>query len=444
MEYTTTEVSPVEVKVRVEVPAEEVNASLSATIAMLRAQVDIKGFRKGKVPASVIEARFKDQVYGEATNDLINVHINEVMGELNLTPLSKIDVDAKELVKGEPFSYTFGFEHAPEIELPEYKGLDVEETEADIEEKDIDAIIERLRSNNAEVQVIKEERTPVDGDVIVVSFEAFKDGESVPGIKADNFEMTLGEGQALADFETMVKALVPGQEGGGDMTFPEDFINQNLAGHTVEMKVKLHVIKEKVLPEVDDELAKKAGNFESLEKMKEVLKQSYVKSRQELYKSEAEKKLLDKLLKMVDFPLPQGVLEETIKNMIDDYIDRLERSGKNPEKLGKDDESVRAEVAPQAEELLRSQLLLMSLAQKENLTVQPQEVDAYLYQVASKTGQDFLTIKQYYERENLIFQIKDKILSDKAMDFLYRHANVTKVPASEAPAQEEESEGQDG
>ncbi len=436
MEYTTTEVSPVEVKVSVEVPAEEVNASLSATIAMMRAQVDIKGFRKGKVPASVIEGRFKEQIYAEATNDLINVHINEVMGELKLTPLSKIDVDAKQLEKGEAFSYTFSFEHAPKIDLPEYKGLEVEETEADIDQKDIDSIIERLRSNNAEVRVLKEERNPIDGDVVVVSFEAFKDGEPVPGIKAQNFEMTLGEGQALIDFETMVKNLVPGQDGDGQMTFPEDFINQNLAGHTVDMKVKLHVIKEKVLPEVNDELAKKAGNFESLEKMKEALKESYVKSRQELYKSEAEKKLLDTLLKMVDFPLPKGVLEETAKNMAQDYVERLERSGKNAEALGKDDAAIRAEIDPQAEELLRSQLLLMALAEKEGLTVQPQEVDAYLYQVATKTGQDFLTIKQYYERENLIFQIKDKILSDKAMDFLYRHANVTKVSAADTSTEE--------
>ena len=194
MEYKVEELSSVKRKVNVQVPVEEVNAAIAATIALYRNDADIKGFRKGKVPSSIIEGRFKKQIYNEATTDLINLHINEILSEMKLAPLSRIDVDAKELVKGQEFNYSFSFEVAPEFEMPEYKGLEVEEEEVEVNKEEVEAVIERLRKRLAKFIVIEEDRHPEEGDAVVIDFEAFKDGKPIEGVKAQNFQMTLGEG----------------------------------------------------------------------------------------------------------------------------------------------------------------------------------------------------------------------------------------------------------
>ena len=435
MEYTVTQISPVKTQINVSVPAEEATAALSTAVALFRSKADIKGFRKGKVPSSVVEQRFKKEIVSEATTDLINVHINDIMGELKLAPLAGLDVSEAALAKGEPLSYTFSFEHAPAFELPEYKGQSIEEEDVIVSDADIDAVIERVRKNLAEVAPISDNRTPVDGDVVSVTFEAFENGVAVPGVRAENFEMTLGEGQSLADFEALVKTVPAGSEGEGEMTFPADFINTDLAGRTVTMKVAVHVIKVRTLPPVDDELAKKAGNFEGLDKMREAITMSYKKSREDLHRSSAQKKLLDKLLAALDFPLPPTAVEQQLGQMVQEFVGQLERRGKSLESTGKSLAEIEGELRSQAEELVKTQIYLSAVAAKEELTVTPQEMDAFFYRLSTQVGQDVILLKRYYEDNGMMIMGRDKLLADKAADLIYASALVTKVAPTEAAAE---------
>ncbi|GFK94547.1 Trigger factor [Fundidesulfovibrio magnetotacticus] len=436
MEYTVNDISPVETKVSITVPAEEVDASLAVTTALYRQNLDLRGFRKGKVPSSLVESKFRKQILREAANELMNVHINEIMSSLKYLAIAKLDVSPVELEKGKGIDYTLSFEHCPEFDLPEYKGLEVEEEEALASEEEIAKVIERIRGNLAELKVVKENRCPVDGDVAVVSFHATKDGEPVPGVRAENFQLALGEGQALPDFENLVKNTSSGATNTAPVSFPADFINQELAGKTVDMTVTVHVVKEKDLPPVDDELAQKAGSFESLEKLRDAISRSYVQSRQQLFKATAQKKLLDGLLEKVDFPLPPAMVEEQIKLLVEDAKHKIERTGKSPEALGKSDEDLRAEAEPKAKEIVKTQLFLIKLSDKEGIETTPQEMDAYFMQIASRTGQDVLAVKQHYEQNGLIIPVRDKLLADKAMDFVYTQAKVTKVPVKDPQAAE--------
>lgn len=432
MEYNVNQITPVKTQVNVSVPVEEVNAALATAVALYRSKADIKGFRKGKVPSSVIESRFKKEIVGEATTDLINVHINEVMGELKLSPLSGLDVSEAALAKDTPLEYTFSFEHAPAFDLPEYKGLAIEEEDVVISDAEIDAVIERVRKNLAEVKPISGDRQPADGDVVSVTFEAFENGQPVPGVRAENFELTLGEGQALPEFEALVKTVPAGGEGESEMTFPADFINADLAGRTVTMKVTVHVIKERTLPPVDDELAKKAGNFENLDKMREAITLSYKKSRADLHRSSAQKKLLDTLLAQVDFPLPPTAVEQQVAQMANEYVNQLERRGKSLEGTGKTLADLEVEMTPRAEEMVKTQIFLSAVAGKEELTVTPQEMDAFFYRLSTQVGQDVILLKRYYEDNGLMIMVRDKLLADKAADFIYANAMVTKVAPAEA------------
>ena len=433
MEYKVEELSPVQRKVTVDVDVEEVHAALAATVALYRKGADIKGFRKGKVPSSVVEAKFRKQIYGEATTDLINYHINEILGETKLAPLSRIDVDAKEMERDEKFTYSFSFEIAPDFDLPDYKGLAVDEEDVVVDAKQVDDVIERIRQNMAKTVIIKEERQVVSGDIAVIDFQALQDGAPMEGIAANKFELPLGEGNSLPEFEDIVIGMTPGDVVEKELTFPADFINEQLAGQTVTMKVTLHAIKERTLPEVDDDFAEQAGGYSSVQDLRDAIEKSYVASRKQLVKGDAQKKLLDGVKSQVSFELPQSIVEEQIDKQIVEIQGKLERQGKSLDSLGKTPAEMREEQRPVAEDVVKSSLVLLAVAAAEGLTVEPQEVDMVLQQMAASTGQDFHSIKDYYEQHNLMVPLKDRVLADKAMELIYENAQVTKV----APAAEE-------
>ncbi len=440
MEYQIEELSPVKRSVKVEVPEEEVHAALGATIALYQRQTNMDGFRKGKVPSSIIEGRFKQQIYTEATTDLVNTHINQIMNELRVKPVSKIDYDGGEMERGKPFSYTLSFEVMPEFELPDYAGIEVEEEEPEVNESQVQEVFDRMRSQMAELVEILDKRKPVDGDVVQVNFAAYDlDGTALQGMHADNFQLTLGEGQSLPAFEDIVKKMDIGEVLEEEMSFPGDFLNTDLAGKTVRMQVKLHNIKEKILPELTDEMAQQLGGFKDLEQMADAVRNSYMESRKQLYRSVAQKSVLDKLLEKIEFTLPESLVESNLLRLLHDQLDKLEKKGKSLKGIGKTEDDLRAELKEQAEDMAKSEIFLLTVAQREQLEVSEQEIDFYFRQLAQRMGQDYNQIKKYHMDNDLIIPVHNRLLADKAMELLYGKATITKVPAKEVSHQEDQA-----
>ncbi|OIO01315.1 MAG: trigger factor [Desulfovibrionaceae bacterium CG1_02_65_16] len=440
MDYKVEELSPVKRKINITVPVEEVNAALTTAVAMYRNRYEIKGFRRGKAPSSVVEGKYRSQIYSEATTDLVNFQINEALSTLGVMPLSRIDMDGKELVRDQEFNYSISFEVAPTFDLPDYEGLAVDVEKAVVKEEEVQEVEQRILNNAATVKPITEVRPAADGDIVVITFGAYKGEEVFQGIQAENFELTLGDRQALPEFEAMLKTLKTGEKGECEITFPEDFINPAMAGQTLTMRATLHAIKEKTLPELTDEVAKRAGGFDSVEKMREAIHQSYMQSRQQLNRSVAQKKLLDQMIAKVDFPLPPSMVENHIDRLLADLEQRLDRQGKSLAALNKTPEELRESHRAQAEEAVRSEILLLAVAKKENLEVKPEEIDVALTQVARQHGQDLLSVKQYYEEHNLIFPLKDRLLADKAIELIYARAAKTEVEPAEAKAEGPDTE----
>lgn len=443
MDYTVEELSPVTRKINVTVPAEEVNAALATGVALYRNRYEVKGFRRGKAPSSVVESKFRAQIYTEATTDLINYQINEILSTLRIMPLSRLDVENKELVRDQDFAYTISFEVAPDFELPNYVGLKVDVEKAEVKDEEVREVENRVLENAATIRPITEDRTATDGDILIITFGAYKDGEIFQGIQADNFELTLGQKQALPEFEDMLKTLKTGEKGECEIVFPADFINPAMAGETLTMRATLHAIKQKTVPELTDEVAKKAGGFDSVEKMREAIVQSYMQSRQQLNKSVAQKKLLDQILSSLSFELPPSLVENRIDRLLADLEHRLDRQGKSIESLKKSPDELRESFRAQAEEAARGEILLLAVAKKEDFDVTSEEIDAALTQVAMQNRQDLLSVKQYYEENNLIFPLKDRLLGDKAMEYIYERAEKTEVEAAaevkETPAADEKA-----
>ncbi len=434
MEYQVEQPTPVKRTIKVQVPAEEVQASLQTTIALYQRDTQMDGFRKGKVPMSVIEGRFKKQIYTEATTDLVNLHINQIMSELKFTPVSRIDFDGGELARGEDFSYALNFEVMPEFELPDYEDLAVEEEEPEVDEEEVQAVFERIRNQMAELVEEDEVRKPVDGDAVVINFAAYEDGKAIDGVHADNFQMVLGEGQALEAFENIVKTMTRGEIKEEDLTFPEDFLNADLAGKTVRMMVKLVTLKKRVLPELNNELAQKAGGFTDLEQMRLAVRKSYLDSRTQLYRSMAQKKILDQLMARAEFPVPETLLEGHLDHLVQSFINRLEQRGKSLESTGRTEDDLRVESRADAESMARSEVFLLTVARKEALEVSEKEIDFHFRQMAARTGQDFTQLKKYHMDNDLVIPIHNRMLADKAMELLYSKAKITKVPAGSLDA----------
>jgi trigger factor len=432
MEYKVEEISPVKRKIFVEVPAEEATAAIVAGIAMYRMQADVKGFRKGKVPSSVIESRYRSQIYGEATTDLINYQINEIMSGLSIQPMSRIDVDAKELVRDEDFNYSIEFEVAPKLDLPKYKGLTIEEVKAVVGDDEVAEVEARILENNAEVKVIEDVRSPKDGEVVSVSFGAYQDGKIVEGIQAENFDMVLGSNQALPEFEALLKTMTTGEDGETDVTFPEDFINDNLAGQTVTMKAKLHAVKERITPKMSDSVAMKAG-FKDVETMRKGIYESYASQRKQMNKSAAQSQLLASIIEGIkDFPMPPSMVEDRIDRLLQDLEYQLDRQGKSLQSLGKTPEQLRDSVKDEAESTVRTEIFLLAVAAEEGLEISPDEIDATMTQMAMQTKQPLHELKKYYEDNNLIMPLKDRLMCDKASELIYDAAEIKEIePPSE-------------
>ena len=440
MEYNVEELSPVKRKIAVEVPAEEVNAAVSATLALYRMQVEVKGFRKGKVPSSVVESKYRKQIYGEATTDLINYQINEIMSGLSMQPMSRIDVDAKELVRDEDFKYAIEFEVAPTLDLPKYKGLAAEEVDVVVSDEEVAEVESRILANNAEVKVIEDVRPPKDGEVASVSFGAYQDEQIVEGIQAENFDLTLGENQALPEFEELLKTMTSGETGETDITFPEDFINDSLAGQTVTMKAKLHAVKERIIPAMTDEVAKKAG-FKDIETMRTGIRESYASQRKQMNKSTAQNELLKSVIESIDeFPLPPAMVEDRIDRLLQDLEYKLDRQGKGFQSLGKTPEQLRGDFRDEAEQTVKAEIFLLAVAAEEGLEISPEEIESTMTQMAMQTRQPLHELKKYYEDNNLIVPLKDRLLCDKASELIYDSAEIKLVaPPSDGAAPAEKA-----
>ena len=443
VEYSAEDISPVKKKVVITTGPQEVEAAIMGAVALYKSSVQVDGFRKGKVPASVIEQRFRDKIYEEARQDLINVHINDVMQQLGVAPLSGVAVDAgAPFRRGEGYNYSIEFEVLPAFDLPPYEGLEVEQEKVVVAPEEVQKVIDRILRDRAQLVPVDGKAPAVDGQIATIDFEAFEDGKPVEGVRAENFDLALGKRQALEEFEALVKTVPYGEAGEGQISFPEDFLAKDLAGKTVTMKVRVHAVKERRLPELNDDLAKSLG-LENVEKLRESILNSYTQSRTNLHKSAAQKILLDRLLKLVDFELPPSVVETQMRTLLGDMASRLERQGRSLDSLGKSLEDLRKEMQPQADELARAQVLLLSIAKKEGLEVSENEVSLHLYRLAMETGEDFKSLRESYDRSGMIFVLRDRMLADKAMDMVYAKARVTEVEAKTDATATDDASGQE-
>ena len=296
MEFVVENLSPTRKKIAFTLTADDVNAAINTAVKGFQKDLSLPGFRKGKVPASVVEKRFGEDVYARATQDEINGLLQKTLKDSSLTPVSSMEMDNHDaFARDTEFKCNVTFDVLPEIEFPNYEGLEVDQAKADVSDEDVNEIIENLRGRMAELTEVTEDRLPQDGDTVDVDYSGTdEEGNKIDDVQGENFGVALGQGQALPDFEALVKTAKVGEEKTGPVNFPADYPHKPLAGKTVIFTIKVNKIQTSQKPEVNEEFAQKVGQ-ESLEKMKTSIVEHVSATKAQAARSEAMKKLIDGL-----------------------------------------------------------------------------------------------------------------------------------------------------
>ena len=432
MKYSTEDVSPIAKKVTVDMSAEEVNASITATVTLYmdNNSVSVPGFRKGHVPMSIVESRFQKHIYAEAREDLVNVQINKLSEEVGFKPVNKFTVtDVSEFARNKDFRFVVECEVFPTFELPTYEGLSVTVKKEQPLPNYIDMAIDRMRKDNAQLVPIDGEGPAVDGQVVNLDFSLLKaNGQVLKGQSVQNRDFIVLPQAFVPDFYNFLKTLPLGKKGEHKVTFPKNFLNKEMAGRTYTLRLQVNAIKNVVLPEVNDAFAAKLG-YGTVDVMKERLLAAEKENLENLTRTKAENEILNQMLKICDFPVPSYYVTIIQNSLYSDYKERMDKAG---QAIPNEQETYNL-FAKRALESARVFVLLVAIARKEGLNVPEKDVEVLINEEARSRGEDPRALHDYYERTNLIFYLRDRMLADKAMDLVYARSNVT-IEEPEGPA----------
>ncbi|WP_431771032.1 trigger factor [Streptomyces cucumeris] len=386
MKSAVENLNPTRVRLTVEVPFEELKPSLDAAYKKINQQVSVPGFRKGKIPARVIDQRFgRGAVLEEAVNDALPKFYTEAVNEGELNPLGQPEVDITELKDNELLAFTAEVDIRPAIEIPDYSGIEVTVDSVEVSDEDIDQSIEQLRDRFATTSAV--ERAAAEGDVVVIDLEAKVDGEVLEDGVAQGVTYTIGSGELLDGIDEAVTGL----EAGGSTTFTSELKGGSAQGKEAEVSVQVSEVKARELPELDDDFAQLASEFDTLEELRADSRKRLERTKKFEQATQAQEKVLDALLELVEVPIPEKLLEDEIntrKHNLENH--QLAQMGLNLESYlqmqGKTAEEFDAELKEQAEKGIRTQFVLDELVNKEQLSVGQEELTEHLMRRAQSSG----------------------------------------------------------
>ena len=378
--------NPTRVRLTVEVPFEELKDSLDAAYKKINQQVTVPGFRKGKIPARVIDQRFgRGAVLEEAVNDALPKLYQSAVEEGELNPLGQPEVDITDLKDNEVLAFTAEVDIRPEITIPDYSGIEVTVDAAEIADDDVDEAVSQLRERFASTTVV--ERAAAEGDVVKIDLEATVDGEVLEDGVAEGVDYTIGSGELLDGIDEAVTGL----EAGGSATFASELKGGSAAGREAEVSVKVASVSARELPELDDEFAQLASEFDTLEEMREDSRKRLAQSKKYEQATDAQEKVLDALLGLVEVPVPEKLLADEVEtrkhNLINHQLSQMGLDLAGYLKIqDKSEEDFDEELKEQSEKGIKTQFVLDELVNKEKLNVSQEELTEHLVRRAQSSG----------------------------------------------------------
>ena len=404
----------------VEVSADQVSKGLDAAFQKVVKQVNVPGFRKGKMPRGMFEKRFGvEALYQDALDILLPEAYGNAIDETGIEPIDRPDIDIEQMEKGKELIFKATVQVKPEVTLGEYKGLEVEDLDTTVADEDVQAELTTLQNRQAEL-VVKEEGTAENGDTVVLDFEGFVDGEAFEGGKAENHSLELGSGSFIPGFEEQLVGVATGESKDVEVTFPEEYHAAELAGKPAVFKVTVHEIKGKELPELDDEFAKDVDDeVETLEALKEKIKTRLEESKKHEAEHHLRDTVVEKAAENTEVEVPEVMVTNEVNRMLQEFEQRLQMQGMNLELYfqfsGQDENALREQMKEEAQNRVKANLTLEAIAKAENLEVTDEDVNAELEKMAGTYNMPVDTIIQALGG---VDGIKADLKLQKAVNFL--------------------------
>ena len=409
-------------KLTIEVSAEELEGALQKAYQKQKSRINVPGFRKGKVPRQLIEKMYGPEIfYDDAANALIPEAYSKAYDESGLEIVSQPKIDVTQIEKGKPFIFTAEVATKPEVELGEYKGIEVPKYSNRVTQKEIDAKLEEEQLKNA--RTITVEGRPVqDGDEVILDFEGFVDGEAFEGGKGENYPLTIGSGSFIPGFEEQLVGAEAEKEVEVKVTFPEEYHAEELKGKDAVFKCTVHAIRAKELPEVDDEFASDVSEkAETLDAYRAEVKAQIKERKENEGKAKKEDQAVEQAVANAEIDLPEPMVDLQAKQMADDFARRIMQQGLSVEQYfqftGLSEEKMMEELKPQAEKRIRTRLVLEAIVAAENIEVSDERLDEELAKMAESYKMEVEKLKEFMG-ENEKKQMKEDIAVQDAVTLI--------------------------
>lgn len=411
----------------IEVSADEFNKGLDHAFKKVVKDVQIPGFRKGRIPRNIFENRFGvESLYQDAIDFVLPDAYMNAVEESGIEPVDQPDIEVGEIEKGEAVVFTAKVTVKPEVTLGEYKGLEVEEQSTEVTEEELESAIEAQREQQAEL-VIKEDGEVEEGNTVVIDFEGFVDGEPFEGGKGENHSLEIGSGQFIPGFEEQLIGEKSGDVLDVNLTFPEDYHAEDLAGAEATFKVQIHEIKEKELPELDDEFAKDVDEeVETLEEWKQKEKEKLEEQKKVDAENQKRETLLEQARNNAEVDIPSAMIDSQTDQMIQEFEQQLESQGMTMEMYfqfsGQDESELKEQMKEDAEKRVKSNLTLEAIFEQEELEVSEEDINNELDEMSKMYGVEVDQLKQMLGGNT--DAIKEDMKFKKAIDFLIEKSTV--------------------
>lgn len=374
-------------KLTIEVSAEEFGKAVQKTYVKQKNRINLPGFRKGKAPRKMIEKMYGAGIfYEDAANSIIPVAYENAAKESGLEIVSQPDISVTQIEEGKSFIFTAEVAVKPEVTLGEYKGIEVGKVITEVTDEDMQAELDKVREQQSRV-VSVEDRAAEHGDIVVIDFEGFQDGEAFEGGKGEDYPLTLGSHSFIDTFEDQLIGKKAGEETEVNVTFPEDYQEEALAGKPAMFKVKVKEVKVKELPELDDDFAQDISEFETLEEYKEDLKKQLLERREKAAKEAKEDAVIEKIVENAQMEIPDAMVKAQMDQMANDFAQRIRNQGISMAQYyqftGLDDEKFGEQIRPQALKRIQTRLVLEAIAKAENIEVTGDELNKEIENMAA-------------------------------------------------------------
>jgi trigger factor len=415
---------PYEKKIFFEIPKDVVSREVESQYKILNRNAKLKGFRPGKVPRSILERYYRTQVETEVVSKLIEDSYEKAVEEYHLSPVSAPQVLDRTFEAGQDFKYTVTVEVKPEVSVVGYRGLAVEKPAVGVTEEEVEAGLKMVQDSHAQLKPVETDRPLQEKDFAVIDFEGSLDGKPLEGWKVKDHLVEVGSNTLVGGLDQRLVGLPVNRDQDLVIPLPEDYPRKELAGKEVRVRVRAKEIKEKLLPALDDELAKEAGDFQTLQELKDRLRKNLEEQKQAQAAQIAKEKLLDLLREKHPFSVPKSMIEGQVDNIMARTESRLARQGMKFDTAKLDAQKLRESLVPSAEKEVRGSLILEKVAEMETITVSEAELQQRLEQLAAQMNQRVEAVKSQFEKKDRLEELRAVIREEKTLDFLLSQANL--------------------